>query len=604
MRARLLLLLCVGFGLAGAARGQSGGTVSVEASARPSMVQPDGTVTFVLRVTGAERSAIETPDAPSTRNLVLQSPTPTTRQDVSFEEGTMRRTVTFEWTYRPLQAGTARLRPATVVVEGEPYTTAEVRVEVTPQAPAAPPSGASSPPALDGMRTDRLEAARLEPRSLFIRGDLSAETAYRNEQVTVTYRLFFRPRVRLRQSRMTDAWDAPGFWREELDVSARPTPQSTTAFGQTYKTIVLKRVALFPTQPGTLRVDPLRIETQAQGAGDGVRGRYEPVTLSSQALSVRVRPLPTEAPSSFRGAVGQFAVEARADADSVAVGTGVDLNVRVQGAGNLSTLSPPTLPVAEGLDTYGPEVNTALKRGGAELQGTKTFTYTLVPRTGGRHVVPEVPFTYFDPQAGRYRTTTFGPVSIHATGTAEPTVAGRTGGGLPVNDIAGLMTTASRWTAPSRPPLHRQWWPYLLLLVPVGLTIAGIAYRRRSSPRRATSADDATDPLAAARSHLRDARRHRRTNDQAAFYRAVEQAVRAFLAHRLNADATLSPGRFDQQLARHDVPAADREALRALFETCDRARFSPEAPAPDTDQDTLTHTRTLLRRLHDALPPA
>jgi len=600
MSFRVLVFAVLGVGLLGTVRAQPDPSIAVDAGARPSTVGPNGTVTFTLRVEGASLSAIDPPGVPPTRNLVPQQQTPSTHRTLSIQDGTFRRTVSFEWTFRPQQNGEARILPVDVVVNGERYTTREIRIDVAASPDQNTRSGRRSlddPPAATDSKA--WDDARLTSRSLFLRGRPSAETVYRNEQVVVEYRLFFRPHVRLRRSRMADAWDAPGFWREDLNVSSRPVPRTTTVRGRTYKTIVLKRVALFPTRAGALRVDPLRVETEAQGGQNGLRGRYEGVTLASDPLTIRVRSLPSAAPPAFDGAVGQFTMDVRVETDSVAVGAGTDLTVRVQGTGNLTTMSPPILEMSPPLDAYGPEVDTEIDRSGRSVRGTKTFTYTLVPQRSGRRRLPPVTFSYFDPERKRYETLHSDPVVLWATGEAEPTAGSLTGEGFPVGDVAGLITDGVQWTRTNASPLHRQRWPYGVLLVPILLAVGGIVYRRRL---HVPEPEAPSDHPGEDRTRLEQARRHHRNDRVREFYHTLEETVRTVLAERLGLPPDAPRIQLHRQLEQHRVPDADREALRSLFDTCDQAQFGPDDPAAPTRKNVLDRAEALLRRLEHALP--
>ena len=606
-----LLGFTIGMGLllVGGVRAQSGGDVEITAAAQPTTVGTAGTVTFEIQVKGASLSAIETPSPPPTTNLVLREPTPRTNPELSFDSGSLTRHVSIKWTYEPLQVGIGRIRPTTLRVHGEEYTTDEIRIRIVPQSQRPSTGSRSRADPAPSSRSSNSRPTALGPRALFIRATASAETVYQNEQVTTEYRLFFRPGVRLRQSRMADAWDAPGFWREELDVASRPTPQTTDRYGRTYKAITLKRVALFPTRAGSLAIDPLRIETEARpqpqlGRRESVpRTRYEPVTLSSEELTVRARPLPPDAPSSFDGAVGAFSLDTQISDDSVEVGEALDLTVRLQGSGNLATISPPLVEPPADFETYEPSVQTEIDRSGAAVQGTKTFRYTLVPRANGGHTLPPVRFTYFDPDAERYETLRSPPITLHVTGDVPPRAVGRTGEGLPIGDIAGPMEEA-QWVRADRAPLHAQPWAYAVLLVPVLLAAGGMAYRRYAEGR-AAAVDPRSDALDAAQRHLQDAHRYLREGNNAAFHSTVERAVLSFLAARLDLPRTAAGtarDTLDRHLARHDVPETDRTAVRELLDACDEAQFAPTDPSYDTMEATLHHAQTLLRRLHDTLP--
>jgi len=603
-----LILLLVG-GME-SAWGQSAPDVSVSAEARPPEVGTEGTVAFRIEVRGAPRSVIETPDPPATTNLVLQETTPTTERDVSFDQGQLTRRIVFEWRYRPMRVGTGRIQGTTLRVRGESYTTDEVRVRVVPQSqrPRRPPQARAAPGPPSGA-DDATRRAGLEPRDLFIRATASADTAYQNEQVTAEYRLFFRPGVRLRQSRMADAWDAPGFWREELDVASRPTPRAQEMYGRTYKAIVLKRVALFPTQTGHLEVDPLRIETEARarprlGRRDGTvpRSHYEPVTLASEQLALAARPLPPGGPPPFDGAVGQFELAAEVRPDSGAVGEGIELVARIRGTGNIATVSPPVVEAPSEVTVYEPVVETEIDRSGDEIRGTKTFTYTLVPRSSGRHALPPVRFAYFDPVAEQYETVRAALPAVRATGEAAPRARSQTGEGLPVGDIAGPIEQPGRWVRADRRPLYARPWPYAALLVLIVLAAGAVAYRRRRTEASAPAEDE--EALDAARPAFEAARHHLRNDERRPFYRAVERGVLAFLDARLDlprAASGMTGEALDRRLAARGAARTDRECLREVLTDCSEAQFTPAAPAPAAMKETLDRAETLLQRLDATL---
>lgn len=610
MAARLsTILIASAMLLASSVQAQSGSDVSISTEARPSEVATDEVVTYSIQVQGAPRSAIETPDAPQTNNLALESAPPTVDAELSFDGGGLTRRVTIEWRFKPVQVGIGRIQPVTLRVRDEEYTTEEIRVRIVPQSQR---TGHASRPSRDlASPSDPAggsSASPLGPRDLFIRATSSADTAYQNEQVTVEYSLYFRPGIRLRQSRMAEAWDAPGFWREELDVASRPTPRSTDLYGQTYRSIVLKRVALFPTRTGSLLVDPLRIETEARpqpqmGRRDAIpRSRYEPVTLSSEELRIVARSLPPEPPPAFDGAVGEYALETDVSADSVSVGEAVEVTARIHGSGNIATVSPPLFDPPSDFDVYDPSVQTDVDRSGSVIRGTKRFRYTLVPRSNGGYTLPPVTFSYFSPESATYETLRSGPMTLHVTGDVPPRATSRTGHGLPVGDIAGPME-AERWVRVDRPSLYAQPWAYAVMLVPAVLAAGVLAYRRFDWG----SGESPSEPnaLEAAQPHLQVAHQRLRDGDERGFYEAVEQSVLAFFDARIT-DFRPASGQMrdtlDRCLAEHDVSDPTRTALRELLDSCDEAQFSPTEPSYDAMEATLDHAQTLLRRLDETLP--
>lgn len=576
--------------------------VEVEASTDRMEVGTESVVTYKITVRGVSPSAVETPEPPPTTNLVLNNPTPVTRRDLSFKSGKMGRAISFEWRFRPMRVGIARLRETDVVIDGEAYTTGEVRVRVVPQSQA--PTASAGPTGPDRQRPQDQTPAPLSLRTedLFINVTASTDRVYQNEQAMIEYRLFFRPGIQLRHSRLASAWDANGFWREELDVASRPIPENDRVDGEIYRTIVLKRVAVFPTRTGSLNVDPLQIETEAYSADASRRrnrfrsqNRYEPVKLSSESIALDVLDLPDGAPPSFSGAVGSFSLEARVDADTARVGGTVRLRVTVKGSGNIATLQPPALDVPAAFDAYDPQVETEMDRAGSRVRGTKTFTYILVPGENGRYTLPPTTFSYFDPASERYVALVTEPIPLHVTGDAAPAALGTTGAGLPVGDIAGPMASPDLAAAPSE-PLHRHVWPYVAFLLPLllaGGLIAVRGTRERSAPPARETAD----------ARLEEAESLIRSEEAPEAYAMFERAVLGFIGDRTGVSvAGFSRDRLDGFLEDAGADRDHRDGLRELLDACDQARFGPVSPSRDAMQIALRRTRTLIRYFDDRLP--
>ena len=589
--------------------------VAVQALVNETTVGLEETVSFTLEVQGASFSDITTPEPPETEGLVLQNPLASTQRNISFINGELTQSVAYQWSFRPVRIGTATLRALTVTVNGRTYTTEPVRVEVVAQAqrpaqrrgsrPFGNPYGTPDP-------ADAPEASAIGEDELFIRAIPSTRRAYQNEQVTVEYQLFFRSYIQPRHSRLADSWDAEGFWREELDVEARPMPRPVTENGIRYYSIVLKRVAVFPTRAGRLRIDPLKIETEvfAPRAGrDDPFGRmlslsspYEAIERASPAITIEALPLPDGAPPSFQGAVGTFQMDARLDRSEVEVGEPIQLTIRLSGAGNVAVLAPPKLEAPGIFEVYDPDVETTLNASGRQVRGMKTFTYLLVPRTNGTFELPALRFAYFDPQAAAYRQLEAAPMTVRVTGTAAPAAAGTMASGLPVDDVAPLKLDAD-WRPTARRSLHRNPWAFTALALPLLLLLGLAGYRRHTARlegdvayarnRRAT---------ALARKHLKQAEALRREGaEAAAFYSALEQAVLGFVGDRLNlAERGLTRLQLDGRLAEAGAPPDVRAEVQALLESCDRGRFSPTRPTPAEADAALDTARRLLARLDAA----
>ena len=588
--------------------------ISVSAVVSENTIGTQESLSYTLEIQGATFSDVETPDAPETEGLVLQQAIPSTQRNITFVNGALTQSVAFQWSYRPVREGTARIMPISLQVKGRTYHTEEIRVDVVAQSqrPQRPTNRFARPfsnrpaPSTD----DDDERSSIAPEDIFIRAVPSARTAYQNEQVTIEYQLFFRNFIQPRHSRLADSWDAEGFWREELEVEARPMPRVTIENGLRYNTITLKRVAVFPARNGELQVDPLRIETEVfapRGGSDPFSrffssvNPYESIERSSPPVTITTKPLPPGAPEHFSGAVGQFDMNTRVTRTEVEVGEPVEIRVDISGVGNVAVLPEPTLHAPGIFEVYDPNVKTNVDNSGRRVRGSKTFTYLLVPHSNGTFEIPPIVFSYFDPQAAQYRTLQSDPLTLTVTGTATVAETSTNGIGLPVGDIAGPLLEAN-WAPLNPRPLYSNPWTYGLLALPlllIGFTFGYRRYTTKLTTDEAYARNRRAHPLV--RKHLKQADELLGQNEPTLFYAEVERAVLGFVGNRLNvAELGLTRTQLDARLADNGVSEATRADLRRLLETCDLARFAPERPSQAQMETSLDEARRLIVTLDEA----
>ena len=590
--------------------------VDVHASVDGTTIGTEESVTYTISIDGSDGSDVQVPQPPEAEGLTLLQTIPRTQQSVSIINGQMSRSFGYSWVYRPTAEGTARIGATTLKVKDREYHTQPIQIRVIPQDQRpAQPRQVDPFQSLRSPFTPQTNEAPPEPgeTDLFIRAVPTQRTAWQNEQVVVEYRLFFREGIQLRQSRLTDSWDAEGFWREELDVETRPIPRIMVENGLRYNTIVLKKAAVFPTRAGALTVDPLKIESEAMlpfGSRDPFRSlfamqtRFTPVQLASPEVTIESRPLPEGEPDSFNGAVGTFALTVNPDRTDLEVGESMQLTVTVTGQGNLATMDAPSLNVPAAFDVYDPNVSTLLERSGNRLSGSKTFRYILIPRTNGTFEIPPVEFSWFDPDAAQYRSSTSSPIPVTVTGTAtSPLSVTATTNGMPVDDFAPVFTTAERWQGPTRAPFHSRWWTWMLIVLP--LIIMGGAQVWRMHQDRLTS-----DPRWArgrrahplSRRHLKQAMEMLQSGDTKGYFEEVERAVLGFVGNRLDvAEKGLTREQLDTLLAKRGATSDIRGRLRGLLDLCDRGRFAPASFSPENKEDAFDDASALIPDLDEQL---
>jgi hypothetical protein len=145
---------------------------------------------------------------------------------------------------------------------------------------------------------------------------------------------------------------------------------------------------------------------------DDLLGRSERINVYTKPTQVDVLPLPKEGqPESFSGAVGQFNIGVSTDTKSTRVGEPIMLSLKLSGQGNFDRIQGPKLPEVEGWRSYPPESVFEVDAAN-ELKGTKRFDYIFVPEKAGTLELPEVSFSFFDPDVEKYVELTSPEIAV------------------------------------------------------------------------------------------------------------------------------------------------------------------------------------------------
>ena len=115
---------------------------------------------------------------------------------------------------------------------------------------------------------------------------------------------------------------------------------------------------------------------------------------------------------------------------------------------------------------------------GDELVGVTTFNYTLIPLTEQARATPSIPFSYFDPERGRYADLTIPPVPVTVKAGAAPgDLQALVQAAAPPAEtekepvLSGLAASPGRTAATLVPAQQQAWFP-LAQLAPAARALA------------------------------------------------------------------------------------------------------------------------------------
>lgn len=335
-----------------------------------------------------------------------------------------------------------------------------------------------------------------------------------------------------------------GFGRSSMQLEATV---SSEVLGTTAYTIVEQNYLLFPLRIGTLSIDPFQVqipETPFRGAE----------TISSEALSVTVLPLPPNAPETFRNAIGQYEIEAAVSTNTLRSGDALTLNLTVSGSGNLEQLLAPAFALPETWRIF--EENSTIEQESL-LFGRKTFTWTIFPIGEGAVEIPSIELSYFNPQTESYESRRTPPIPLTlspSAAIAAPNIPERSA--ITAAPIA--LMPPQMGLAPNPP----KWFWYLWLLPPM-IALVSLALRR---PRREKVTRQAKAPNASrALQNFRNSLKTAQTAEPKAAYAQIESALNSYFAAKKVDVKALSP--------------ALKSEVNLCLEEASTGQYAPISPA-------------------------
>jgi len=420
---------------------------------------------------------------------------PSTSTQIEMINGRVSRSKSLTYTIRPRKPGKLVIQPATASYKRRKYKSKSITVEVI---------SAGQPPTSTSRGSD-FDAGQIRHKKLpdvFLSAKVDKDTVYRLEMITVSYDLYFKKNVsnysfpRLPQ--------AKGFWQEEFKIPNRPTVRDATVRGVAYKVATLRKVGLFPTRTGALKLEPLtaditvELPTQTRRRRSlwddpfFSRNRTEVRSVTTQPLELTVLDLPREGrPYNFKGDVGDFRLRVSYDKNKLAQHEALNVKITIDGRGYLKSIDAPKLNLPDGFEQFDPTVSENITTSGGKMRGKKTYNYLVIPRRSGTFNLKSIQFSYFDPAAGEYKKSRAGGKQITVTPAAESEFF--TGVGAVPEEVAILgsdIRFIKELEAPLSPIVRKAYesvWFYIALAFPpllflFGLSIEYIARQRASDP--------------------------------------------------------------------------------------------------------------------------
>lgn len=485
---------------------------------------------------------------------------PTQAMSTSIVNGVQSSEMTYSYVLQPTRLGKVTIGRASIQADGKTYRTDLIKIEVIENKA--------------DNNNDEIDAGE----EVFLRAELEQEEVYIGQQVPLSYRIYTLKNVN--SYNILEESNYRGFYVEDLRrFSANVLREEIN--GKSYTTKILKRVALFPQQTGTLEVEPMQMQvgiakSEARNPRDFFFSQevYR-MNLSSEAIALNVKPLPPNAPPSFTGAVGNYSFSVDINQTRLTTDDALEIRVRVTGNGDPKRVQAPDLELGEAFEFYAPQkVEGSPREMDDGIFTTKEYTYLAIPQQAGTHLLqPE--FTYFDPTTATYETINSEPYTIRVEkGSNNPTNI------LPTPEMANNelrdIRTSTTLSQPSDLFFGSSvFWG--LTALPILLFMGTIVYKKVKHQQANI------DPLIlknrraeqVAKRHLAQAKAHLEAGKSRAFYDEVSKAMMGYINDKLNIpNSKLTKQVVAERLQSLQVPNEQVDSFMQILNNCEMALFA------------------------------
>ncbi len=394
---------------------------NVSSSVSSNRIGIDDNMVLIITVSGDQIENHQQPSFPTSDDWAFAGISRSTSTNFQLVGGRMSKEITYTYhlTLAPTRKGTLSVPSIPVVANGETKHTSTFQVEV-----------------VDGSLSGRSTPSRQTPtpvqpeagdirENVFLTATVDKKEAVVGEQILVTYTLFTQ--YELTNVSFSREPTFGGFWAQNLYRAKRLDYQRRTIDGKVYHAVVLGKWALFGLSPGEKTLEPMELTATALTRRDffGFMTGGQNVEVKAKPVKIDIKPLPSNAPPSFNGLVGDFSVTSELKADTLVSNAAISYIISISGTGNIQNLSAPALKFPSSFENYGVQEGGNINTDGDKFRGTKRYEFVLVPRSPGEFELPKFDLTYFDLNSKKYVTKSVGPLAVKiGQGKEAPTGSG------------------------------------------------------------------------------------------------------------------------------------------------------------------------------------
>lgn len=435
---------------------------------------------------------------------------------------------------------------------------------------------------------------------LFFVAEVDTTNFYIGQQITLKYTLYSQ--YDLTNYNISQSPSFQGYWVEDV-TPKRINPTKKTFGNQIYNVYVLKKYALFPQRSGELELEGLNAKLtlrQYSQSRNSFFRNYKNINrnVNCQAIKINVYQLPEKGkPTNFSGAVGKYRFVNRLSKNRCQTDDAVEYTVNVSGTGNLMLIDLPKPEFPANFDVYEPELSENIYPRDDVLTGSKIHTYTVIPSEKGHHLIPKLPFNYFNPETGEYVEIPGRALSLMVSQNADVEEE-------VIEEEVEVFEDIAQNTSLKSSASSSAWLPIfsLMYLVPF-FVFPVLVYRKKQEIALASDVvgNKRKWAVVEAQKRLSAAEGLKNQSDKKAFYNEILNALWSYVSDKLNIEQSLlNKDYVATALNEKGIETALTDKLKSTIEYCEMAIYAP-LPNADNFDSTYQNCVELISEIEEGL---
>lgn len=379
-------------------------------------------------------------------------------------------------------------------------------------------------------------------------------------------------------------------WKEQIEVIN----------GVQYRVFTLKKEIISPQKTGEITITPFEVKTLVNR---DFFNRGQQKKLKSNALNLKVKPLPPNPPPSFNGQVGRnYKLKVDIKNTELNVDDPLDINIEISGNGNLKQLELPNLNLPQDLEKYPEEIKSNIKVNINGISGKKKLHQLVIPRFHGSYDIPSVSFTYFDLNKKKYKTL-YHPNTTIQVAKSEKTATNTTlnferpqqDEVITINENIRHIKTDTKLFDFSNPIFGTGYYWILLSVSPLLLVLSLFFLSNRE---KFTNTEKALlkQLNKETQTHLVKAENNLSNKDYDSFYKEIYMLWTSFISKKYIIDiAEMNRSTIHETLMNSQIKGEFIDELDKILTYCEMAQYSPLSG--EEAENSLINTKKLLLNL-------